>query len=426
VTAFVLLCLAANAKSAVSRPALDELAVRVVEQAEGARPEPPVAVFVEGAPPVLVRAFASALSSELATRRRAPTVLEVTSATDAEAQARAHDLRTLLRLSIQLEAGKLTARGDAIHTWVNFWSGAESSRSGPATALFASVDADPQALALAAATPPQTPAAGPLKLALTSLARLPSVPLALAVGDVDGDGKSEIAVLLDDGLVVLDADGRVRWRSDLKDLPPAASPPREPFGAVAVLVSPPRIALASGRHARGEVLTVKGSELKGVAAEHPVAVDGVPVRVAPGLNVFEKVAGSPAPFTALSVRSGVRLTVFPDGTASLWRGAEAGRLNGAGAASTLADLDGDGTPEVFLSSTRFFPDGDPLRVVSLASAEAQQPGPSALWEGSTPRGRALVATAADLDGDRSEEVLLGVWLSDGTGELLVARRIADK
>jgi hypothetical protein len=426
-----LLVVLAASKPAVARPALDELAVRVVEQAEAAKPEAPVAVSVDGNPAVLARAFASALSAELASRRRAPTVLEASTAAEAEAQARTRDLRTLVRVTVQLDAGKLTARGDAIHTWVNFWSGADPTRLGPSAALSATVDADAQALALGAPTSTPPPATGPLKLALTSLVHLPSPPAAIAAGDLDGDGKPEIAVLTDDGVSVLDGEGKLKWRWDLSTLPPAPSPPREPFGALAVLPSPPRLAVASGRRARGGLFPLKNAEVR--PADHPVLLDGVPVRLAAGLNLFEKGPAASVPFTTLSSRGGVTLVVFPDGTAGFTRsGPVAGHFSGAGAASTLADLDGDGTPEVFLSSTRFFPDGDPLQVLALSSAEAMQArtgqsleGP-ALWQGATPRGRAIVATAADLDGDKAEEVLLGVWLPDGSGEVLVAHRIPDK
>jgi hypothetical protein len=198
-----------------------------------------------------------------------------------------------------------------------------------------------------------------------------------------------------------------------------------------VLPSPPRLVVASGRRARGGICPLKNGDVR--PADHPVQLDGVPVRLAAGLNVFEKGPAAATPFTALSARAGVTFVVFPDGTAGLTRtGPVTGHFSGAGAASTLADLDGDGTPELFLSSTRFFPDGDPLQVLALSTAEAMQArggqtleGP-ALWQGATPRGRALVATAVDLDGDRAEEVLLGVWLPDGSGEILVAHRIAER
>ncbi|MBL8956992.1 MAG: VCBS repeat-containing protein, partial [Myxococcaceae bacterium] len=361
--ALVLLLAAPPRPAALGRPALEELAVRIADQVEGAKPEPPVGVWVEGVPPVLARAFASTLAAQLSARRKAPSVLEVTSASEAEAVARAHDLRTLVRVVVQLDGQKVVARGDAIHTWVNFWSGARASRPEGAAPLAASVEADAVALALGATLSTQPPApVGPLKLSLTSLAKLSGVPAAIAFGDADGDGRPELAVLQDDGLAVLELDGRLKVRTDLREVPGAVSPTREPFGAVAI--SAGRVSVASGKKARPTWLQLKGERLE--AAGGALVADGVAVKLAPGLNVFERqvtVAGRvlelPAPFTTASARGNVTLAVFPDGSAMLVDAAvPTTRFWGAGAGSALADLDGDGTPEVVVSSTRYAADGD--------------------------------------------------------------------
>jgi hypothetical protein len=419
---------------ALGRAALDELAWRVVEQAEAIRPEPPVGVWVEGVPPPLSRAFASAVAAQLAARKAGPHVIDVVTAADAEAAAQKRDVRTLLRLTVQLEGSRLTAKGDAIHTWLNFWSGSSPARPEPYAALTASVDADAQALALGASLS-AAPPSGPLKLTLTTFARLPSVPAALAFGDLDGDGRGELMVLLDEGLAIFDLEGRLKWKSDLHELPPALSPSREPFGALALLPAPPHLLLASSRKAKGATVTARGGRLEVAPSEAAVPIDGVAVRPLPGLNVFERQVllngrsvELPGPLTAVSSRGGLTLTVYPDGTAMLLDGGvAASHFSGAGAASTLADLDGDGTPEVLLSSTRYAVEADPLSVISLAQAQALQARSasaleaSTLWQGVTPHGRAIVALAADLDQDKVDEVVLGLWLPDGTGELLVAR-----
>jgi hypothetical protein len=421
--------------TALSRPALDELAWRIVEQVEASKPEPPYGVWVDGAPAPLVRAFASALSSQLAARKKGPSVIDVPTAAEAEALARAHDLRTLLRLTVQLDGQKLLARGDAINTWVNFWSGATPTRPQQWAALTASADADPQALALGAAVAAPN-ATGPLKLTLTSFAKLPSQPAALAFGDLDGDGKGDLAVLLEEGVSVFGVDGRLEWKSDLRELPAAPSPSREPFGALGVAQAPARLLLSSSRKAKTATLVVaRGGRLETQASDAAVPIDGVAVKPAAGTNVFERQVSIgarglelPAPFTAISSRGNVTLVVYPDGTAMLVDGGvPATRFTGVGAASALADLDGDGTPELLVSSTRYAVDGDPLVVLSLSQALALQAKSSStveastLWQGSTPRGRAITALGADLDGDRVDEVVLGVWLPDGTGELLVGR-----
>src|SRR5262245_2490580 len=106
--------LLAAAPRALPRPALEELAFRIIERAEGIQPGRPVGTYVGGVPAVLARTVASAVSSQLAAKRRGPSVLEVTSAAEAETVARAHDVRTLLRLHVQLDGQRLLARGDAI------------------------------------------------------------------------------------------------------------------------------------------------------------------------------------------------------------------------------------------------------------------------------------------------------------------------
>jgi hypothetical protein len=359
-------------------------------------------------------------------------VLDAPTAADAEALARAHDVRTLLRVTVQLDGLKLSARGDAIHTWVNFWSGATTTRIAPSATLNANVDADAQALALGATMPTAPAPLGPLKLSLTSLARLSAVPAALAFGDLDGDGKGELAVLQEDGVAVLDLDGKLKARADLHELPSAISPSREPFGALAVLSSPPRLVVASSRKARPAVLTFKAGRVEATpVAEAPAELP----RPTIGLNVFErgltlsgKMIELPGPFTTTSTRGATTLIVYPDGSAMLSDGTlPSTRLGGAGAGSALADLDGDGVPEVLLSSTRYACDGDELKVLSLTQALALQARSASavespvLWSGATPRGRTIAALSADLDGDKVDEVVLGVWLSDGTGELLVVR-----
>jgi hypothetical protein len=201
---------------------------------------------------------------------------------------------------------------------------------------------------------------------------------------------------------------------------------------LSVLPSPQRLVVTSSRKARPGVLTLKGGRLETA----PLAAEPVELpRPMSGLNVFERaltVSGKstelPGPYTTASTRGAITLVVYPDGSAMLLDGGlPVTRLYGAGAGSALADLDGDGVPEVLLSSTRYACDGDELKVLSLQQALALQArGATALespllWAGATPHGRAITALAVDLDGDKVDEVVLGVWLSDGQGELLVAR-----
>lgn len=419
-------------------PAIDRLARAVVEQAGRTAPEAPVAVWVEAPTPVLARAFASVLSAQLGVRKWSAVVLEAPNAAAAERSARERDLRTLIRVTLSAENTRLVARGDVLHTWVNFWAGATPTRTGgPAAALAATVDADAAAMTLASAVVPNvTSAAAPLRLTLGLLARLPAPAAAIAIGDLDGDKRPEIVVLTDDELLAFSPDGRSLARYDLRSLPPASRPGREPFGALSIQAG--KVVWLSGRRAHGEALAIAGGVAKATGPADEAALDGVTVRLVPGINAFAaeanwfgKPVALPAPLTATNTRAGLTLFLFANGTGAITRGVPPSTVfSQAPSAAVLADLDGDGIIELLSTSARFFPDSDEVRVLPAAAVEAIAARAGSLgeatpvWSGATPRGRILAAAAGDLDGDGAEDVVLGAWLPDGTGELWVAKRSA--
>ncbi|WP_426730151.1 VCBS repeat-containing protein [Myxococcus faecalis] len=400
--------------------------------------EAPVGLYLSGSSAELRRAVGSVLTSRLASANLAPVLVDAPSAEAAESVARAQGARTLVRLTLDVEAGALRARGDALGTWVNFWSGRVPTRPAkPSGALVESVDADAEVLALASvgapATTPPTAGARSVRLLGAVLARLEQPIAALAAGDLDGDGRDEIAVLTEAEVSVFDADGRLLARRELDGLPFSNAPTREPFGALAVLPGPPRLAAWSTRRAQGELLVLD----KGRGTLRPVGtLDSAPLGPAergsfvPGQTAFQAEVrladGKPvtlsAPFTTAGFASPRMLFVHPDGTGSLYSraGTTPTRLSGLGAGSALGDLDGDGTPELLTTSPLLQPSPDALRVHALNGADPTVHEP--LWQGALPPGRALYVVTANLDGDARREVVVGLLKPDGTGELFLLRQ----
>ncbi|RKH58659.1 FG-GAP repeat domain-containing protein [Corallococcus llansteffanensis] len=420
-------------------PATARLAQAVADAIRAAPAEAPVAVSLSGGSAELRRAFGTLLASRLAAQQLGPVVLEVPPER-AEATAREQGARSLARLTLDLEGGELVARGDVLGTWVNFWSGRTPTRPPkPAAAVAEGVEADASVLALAAVGAPSPGTPGPgspqkrtVRLLGAVFARLETPLAALAAGDLDGDGRDEVAALTAREVVVFGADGRILARRELEGAPSTATT-REPFGALAVLTGPPRLAAWSTRYARGEVLVLdkaKGTlRPSGTLEAAPLGTSERGAFV-PGQTVFApevrlgdgRALTVPAPFGAASFAAPRMLFVHADGTASLYaRPASAPtRLAGLGVGSALGDLDGDGAPELLTTSPQLQPSPEVLRVLSLAPDAPMAHEP--LWQGALPAGRALNVVTADLDGDKRREVLVGSWKPDGTSELFLLRQ----
>ncbi|WP_224366171.1 FG-GAP repeat domain-containing protein [Hyalangium versicolor] len=437
---------AAPASSSASTPAgppsIEQLVQFVAEDVLALKPEPPIALHLSSPAPELQRAFGTVLASRLAAEEMGPVVLNAPSPEAAETLARERGARSLVRITVSVQGGEVSARGDVLGTWVNFWSGDTPSRpTTPAAALARSVEADSGALALAAISPltsassPMAVASGPRAVRLMGavMIHLEQAPAALAAGDLDGDGKDEVIVLTERAVSVFADDGRLLAQRDFDSLPPSATPPREPFGTVAIIPQPARIAAWSARYSHGEVLVFD----KPKGALRPLGpLDSAPLGAnergtfTQGQTTFiaevrlgeGRILNVPAPFTTASMVPPRMLFVHLDGSASLYPRPTAPpiRIQGLGAGSTLGDLDGDGTPELITTSPQVFPVPDVVRVFPLAGDDPTTHG--VLWQSALPPGRALQVVTADLDGDKHREVLVGLALPDGSGEVFLMRQ----
>lgn len=424
------LLLAAAFAAAPAPSALERLAGQLVEVVKAHELEGPVGVYVDGPGTPLGRATATVLMGRLAALRFAPVPVVARDADDAERVARQLGAASLLRLAVTLEGTRVVARGDAFGTRVNFWSGRTPTRTGKGLSLAATAEADAEVVTLGGA-PPAPPPPRPLALEVRSFAKLPAWPGALAVSDVDGDGRAEVLALVADTLVAWSGDGAPLARAELSSAR-TATPARDPFGLV--IASAGRVVVYSARRERPEAFGADPAGWRSLGPADSVSSGPLALTPLPGLAAFA--SGStwnsqplalPGPIVQVSWRGPHVLLVMGDGAGVVLKEpGPAGRVSGVGSGSALADLDGDGTPEVLLTSPRTIGDADQLRVVALGAFLATQARRGAATElpellKRTLGGRAVVAAAGDLDGDGRDEVILGVWRSDGSGELLLVR-----
>jgi len=402
-----------------SEGALGQLAAEVSAQARAARAEAPLAVSVS-APghPSLQQAFSTLLLGKLSSLGLQPRLLP--SGADSEAQARAQGSRALLRLRLTLD-GTLAASGDVLSTWVNFFSGRSVRQPEPAAVVFAEVVQDAAVRAL-------TAGAGQAALLLqpAPLARWPVRTAALAAGDLDGDGRAELAVLTEDAVEVRAADGQLLARRALVGLPRAEPQPREAFGTLCICDG--LLYAFSAQRAAGEVLQLRDGSLlvRGpllrpvVACGHPpleaTFLPGV-ARLVPRGTGWPLLSPGPASW-GLFVRRGepgpVWLVLFEDGTARAGGGPGGVRtLGGVGAGAALADVAGDGVLRLAASSAAALPAVD--RLVLLAMQDGTEHGSVEV------PGRILQVTAAPLETGGPEALVLGVWTPEGGAELRLVR-----
>jgi hypothetical protein len=98
----------------------------------------------------------------------------------------------------------------------------------------------------------------------------------------------------------------------------------------------------------------------------------------------------------------------------------------------LIDVDGDGDPELVTTSWRYRPEADELRVLpgppqsSARSASTVDGGApnQELWRGTIQGGWALQLVGARAGAGRPDQIVVAVWMPDGSAQLRLFRRVA--
>ncbi|HJL02151.1 MAG TPA: VCBS repeat-containing protein [Polyangiaceae bacterium LLY-WYZ-15_(1-7)] len=284
----------------------------------------------------------------------------------------------------------------------------------------------------------------------TVVARTLALPghgyLALAVVDLDGEGRAELVLLREASVEVLrlvaDARGRPRLRLVERQAVPESPRPgvaaRRPFGT---LVAEDRGALARLRDQSAPFRIRWEGALRLTPADDPCPPGAHPLRDACAVPVdgrdyyaSELVArvGQPTPPRAPTSfyarvhapvlrrdgrREAVEVVVTPRGRLVARTGDRAVGLGGYGAAIGVADADQDGALELLASSERALGEGDALQVLRVR----EDGGLRSVWREEGLAGSVMVAGAGDLDGDGVPALLAIEERPDETAVLWVVR-----
>lgn len=352
----------------------------------------------------------------------------------------------VLLVELEVTRGHVELRAAAVRGRRSFWDKAQGIGGGTVASSFARARLDVELRSLLG----QGGGAARLSPRLSPLAAgsLPPQVLALAVCDVDGDGRDDVAALGRRSLAVLQPHGSA-LRPSLDALPGAEAPSRWPVGS---LVSVERqdggCDLLAATTSLGEVAIIRrtgdgdlrvtavrtvGMPLSGSLPEGGVLLGELTLGEArlagprwlwePGAGA-RPLAGTGAEWSqrvivkqaasgevdVLEVRSdGGSLDVV--GGSSVQR--RSWSLGARGLPALVADLDDDGIPEVLVTSTAVPPGGDRAELVQLAADGAVR----SLWSADTPPIRA--AAVGDPDDDGELEVVLAVAASPGADRLLL-------
>jgi hypothetical protein len=383
---------------------------------------------------------ASPLSTALseALSRRGYAVAPIAAAHGAaEEAARALEADRLLRVTVGLVPGRrqLFVAAELLPVRTSFFlQRAPAVRPGSGRLWTLAVRADEPTLLLARAGARTGP--GGASLWVRPLFRAPQPVLAIALGDAAGDGGTAVVVVTPGSLAVLSPGGGLVASHPLA-LPPSA--PRHAAATVAVgALGPGRIAVRVAGAPEGLLFRLSDRELTAVAslplaplaAGESGALFGAFV---PGKAVLADLA-VPFPDPAARPASPLEHAAFASApragrVAHAWvsgdgvltplgprLGLAGAPVDGVGAGAALADLDGDGEPEIVSSLPEAGAD-DRIRVRRWSAAAGPDEPPTVLLESPRLAGSIRAGAAGDLTGDGLDDAVLAARLPGGGTQL---------
>lgn len=395
--------------------------------------EPGLVALVVSSPgvPELAAPLETAIVEALGRHGYSAAPLSGTDLTDPPAAARKLGADRLLRVSAGLVPGRtsISLSAEDLPTRQSFFlQHAPQVRPGHGRLWSFELPADPAILMLARAS--TRPAISSTSCHLRPLWRLSDRVLALAAGDPSGDGSLAVVVVSSTALSLHGPRGELLAQRKLEPFDRV----RRPAAAVAVGdFSGGRIALQLAGGKLGDVISLRDGVLRPVAplAAAPLAATGnqrVFGAFLPARATFADLFSS-SPEVGAVVRSSRELVSFAaaphpgriayaalygDGLLQLLGSdltASGSPLTGVGTGFALANLDGDGEPELVSSSAEPGAD-DRVRVLRLRPSGAEP-----IFESSPIAGTILAGAAVDFTGDGLDDALLASILPSGESQI---------